>query len=81
MKSPDRLDGRFVIAGGSGFLGLSLAQHLASRGAMVTILSRRAPAPGPWKHVPWDARTIGPWTKTLDGVSGLVNLVGRTWTA
>jgi uncharacterized protein (TIGR01777 family) len=40
---------RIIIAGGSGFLGISLAQHLSAAGAEVTILSRRAPAPGPWR--------------------------------
>lgn len=70
---------RYVIAGGSGFLGLSLAQHLAATGASVVILSRRAPrVAGPWRHEPWDARTPGSWTTVLDGATGLVNLVGRS---
>ncbi len=34
---------RVVIAGGSGFLGTSLAEHLATRDWDVTILSRSAP--------------------------------------
>lgn len=33
---------RVVIAGGSGFLGTSLAQHLHDNGWSVTILSRQA---------------------------------------
>ena len=69
---------RIIIAGGSGFLGISLAQHLSAAGAEVTILSRRAPAPGPWRHIPWDARTLADWSSALDGAAGLVNLVGRT---
>lgn len=70
---------RVVIAGGSGFLGTSLAEHLAARDWDVTILSRSAPCrPRPWNVVPWDARSIGDWTACLDGADGLVNLVGRT---
>lgn len=70
---------RIVIAGGSGFLGLSLAKHLAERGHDVTILSRNRPKlDGPWKFVAWDARSLGDWTRVLDGAAGLVNLVGRT---
>jgi uncharacterized protein (TIGR01777 family) len=70
---------RVVIAGGSGFLGVSLAHHLTGLGCQVAILSRHAPkAPGSWTHVPWDARTLGPWMSALDGAAGLVNLVGRT---
>ena len=67
-----------VIAGGSGFLGVSLATHLAATGRPIVVLSRQAPKPsGPWKHVSWDARTLGDWRSVLDGAAGLVNLVGR----
>lgn len=71
--------GRVVIAGGSGFLGVSLATHLAAKGASIVLLSRRPPAVnGPWRHVAWDARTPGDWTRELDTAAGLVNLVGRS---
>jgi uncharacterized protein (TIGR01777 family) len=70
---------KIVIAGGSGFLGISLATHLASCGASVVILSRHAPRiTGPWRHAPWDARTLGDWGRELDDAAGLVNLVGRS---
>lgn len=70
---------RVVIAGGSGFLGVSLALHLAERGASVVLLSRNPPRrDGPWKHAAWDARTVGDWRRELDGASGMVNLVGRS---
>ena len=71
--------GKIVIAGGSGFLGVSLANHLADCGASVVILSRNPPKPsGPWKHVQWDARSLGDWKRELDGAIGLVNLTGRS---
>lgn len=71
--------GKIVIAGGSGFLGLSLATHLADRGAAVVILSRTPPkVVGPWKHVGWDARTVGDWRNELKDAAGLVNLTGRS---
>ena len=71
--------GSIIIAGGSGFLGVSLATHLASTGKSVVILSRSAPKiSGPWRHIPWDARTLGEWGSQLNGAAGLVNLVGRT---
>ena len=77
---PDFSDsGPIVIAGGSGFLGVSLATHLAALGRSVVILSRNPPKPnGPWRHVSWDARTLGEWRRELDGAAGLVNLVGRS---
>ncbi|MDB5292331.1 MAG: Epimerase family protein [Phycisphaerales bacterium] len=68
-----------VIAGGSGFLGISLATHLAASGKSIVLLSRNPPKPsGSWKHVSWDARTLGKWRQELDGAAGLVNLVGRS---
>ncbi len=70
--------GHIVIAGGSGFLGLSLAAHLAGLGKGVVILSRSTPAQGPWRHAHWDARSIGPWVSAIEGAAALVNLVGRT---
>src|SRR5262245_37364771 len=78
MGDNDR-GGPVVIAGGSGFLGLSLATHLLHSGYSVVLLSRTAPrAAGKWRHVAWDARTLGPWTAALDGARGVVNLVGRS---
>lgn len=70
---------RIVIAGGSGFLGISLARHLVASGASVILLSRNVPkVAGAWRHVPWDARSLSEWKRELDGAAGLVNLVGRT---
>lgn len=70
---------RIVIAGGSGFLGVSLANHLLGFNYQVTILSRSKPRPsGQWSHVTWDARTAGPWHDVLDGADAVVNLTGRS---
>jgi uncharacterized protein len=68
-----------IIAGGSGFLGISLATHLGSLGIPVVVLSRHPPkVTGPWRHVGWDACTPGDWCREIDGAAGLVNLVGRS---
>lgn len=68
-----------VLAGGSGFIGMSLAQHLAARGHSIIILSRRPPrAAGPYTHVSWDARTLGDWAAHLNGAGAIVNLTGRS---
>ncbi len=77
--STDLKSGRIIIAGGSGFLGISLANHLAKSGRSVVILSRQPPKTnGPWRHVTWDARSPGEWCPELNGAAGLVNLVGRS---
>src|SRR5437763_769938 len=73
------LCGPIVIAGGSGFLGVSLATHLIEGGRSVILLSRTPPKiAGRWRHVVWDARTLGDWQQVFDGAAGLVNLVGRS---
>lgn len=70
---------RIAIAGGSGFLGLSMAEHFIHQGAEVTIISRSAPhATGTWKYTAWDGRTLGDWTTVIDGCDAVVNLAGRT---
>jgi uncharacterized protein len=76
----DSLSGkRIVIAGGSGFLGLSLAEHFATAGAEVTILSRSQPkAGGRWSHCFWDGRSLGDWAAVLEEADAVVNLTGRT---
>ena len=84
MTTSDRGKGpgaakRVVIAGGSGFLGVSLSFHLASAGWNVTILSRTAPkVSGPWSHLAWDGRSLGSWAAAINGADVLVNLAGRT---
>jgi uncharacterized protein (TIGR01777 family) len=73
------LSRRIAIAGGSGFLGISLATHLTECGYHVILLSRSAPrVAGPWRHVRWDARSLGEWKRELEGAAGLVNLTGRS---
>jgi uncharacterized protein (TIGR01777 family) len=69
---------KIIIAGGSGFIGMSLAHHLSALGADVIILSRHSPVAGKWRHAKWDARSLGDWTRELENASGLVNLVGRS---
>src|SRR5262245_25963385 len=71
--------GPVVIAGGSGFLGISLATHLVGCGYSVVLLSRSVPkVAGNWRHASWDARSQGDWCRELDGACGIVNLVGRS---
>ena len=70
---------RVVIAGGSGFLGLNLAQYLTELGNEVVLLSRTQPRrEGTWRFLRWDARSVGEWCRELDGAAAIVNLAGRT---
>lgn len=79
MKNSNVPKGRIVIAGGTGYLGLNLASHLAACDCELLLLSRNRPNHnGPWVHINWDGRTLGDWARHLDGAAALVNLAGRT---
>ena len=72
---------RIVIAGGSGFLGLSMAEAFANAGARVTILSRSTPPNrGQYDQVMWDGRSFETesWVEALEGCDALINLAGRS---
>lgn len=68
-----------VVAGGTGFLGLSLAEYLSGQGYAVTLISRNPPPENaPWTHAPWDGRSVGAWAEHLRGAAAVVNLAGRS---
>jgi uncharacterized protein (TIGR01777 family) len=70
---------RFVLAGGSGFIGQALAGDLTSRGHEVIILTRsRAHGAERFRSVTWDGKTPGDWTGLLNGAEAVVNLAGKS---
>lgn len=70
---------KIVITGGSGFLGVNLAQALLESDYEVCIISRNPPQiKGGWKFVSWDAHSLGKWVSELDGAAAIVNLAGRS---
>jgi uncharacterized protein (TIGR01777 family) len=73
------MSGLIILAGGSGFLGQSLAKELHQKGYEVIVLGRAAPhRSATARQVQWDARTIGDWAILLDGAQAVVNLTGRS---
>jgi hypothetical protein len=73
---------RMVIAGGSGQIGRSLAEHFQSVGHRIAVLTR-APYTANWPTVYWDGRTLPDrndtsWMDALSGADVLVNLSGRS---
>jgi uncharacterized protein (TIGR01777 family) len=67
---------KIVLPGGSGQVGTLLARRFQKERHDVVVLGR-APARAPWKTVPWDAATLGPWSAELDGADVVINLAGR----
>src|SRR5512145_583677 len=71
---------KIIIAGGTGFIGRSLAMSFAAKGEKVTVLSRSAPRVplqdvGYWS---WDGRSMGDWTHTMTDAEVIINLVGES---
>jgi uncharacterized protein (TIGR01777 family) len=69
---------RIIIAGGTGFIGRAIARELASSGADVVILTRTPDsATTVGRHVYWDGKTLGEWTREVDGADAVINLAGK----
>jgi hypothetical protein len=71
---------RILLPGGSGQVGTILARHLHGSGHEVTVLSRTPPthASHPWRTLPWDGLTRGPWTDEIDRGDAVIHLSGRS---
>jgi uncharacterized protein (TIGR01777 family) len=69
---------RIILAGGSGFIGESLAPVLLAKDYEVIVLSRTpSHQKGAVRFVQWDGNRLGDWTQVLDGAGAVVNLTGR----
>jgi hypothetical protein len=67
---------KIVLAGGSGQVGNLLRRHFAALGDKVIVLTRNSVSGNGF--VPWDGRTLGDWTRELEGADLVVNLCGRS---
>lgn len=70
---------KVVIAGGSGFLGLELADLFKGQGKEVVIFTRgTSQSKDGIRFVHWDGTTLGNWTSELFDCSTLINLTGKS---
>lgn len=70
---------KIVLAGGSGFLGRTLARHFEKMlDTEVVILARKPDTVTQGRAVAWDGKTLGSWADELDGATALLNLAGRS---
>jgi uncharacterized protein (TIGR01777 family) len=70
---------KIILAGGSGFLGQTLASHFLKSGHAVTVLSRSPQtATTGIREVTWDAGRTGDWVRELEGALAVINLAGRS---
>lgn len=68
---------RVFIFGGTGFLGLSLAQYLDERGLTPVLVARNKVSTN-HRLLLWDGFSLGDWASELDGAFAIVNLAGRS---
>ena len=70
---------QIILAGGSGFIGQSLASVLIKKDYGVIVLTRSpSHQEGGVRHVQWDGQTLGDWRQFLEGAKAVVNLTGRS---
>ncbi|NYF88698.1 TIGR01777 family oxidoreductase [Tunturiibacter empetritectus] len=68
---------KIVIPGGTGQVGHILARHFHNQGHTVIVFSR-TPHTAPWRIVPWNGLTTGPWVAELEQSDVCINLAGRS---
>lgn len=76
------MNGKVIVAGGSGFMGSALVTALRFAGYEPRVLTRKPTRP---HDVEWDGRTAGAWVDQVKGAVAVVNLAGenvdgRRWT-
>lgn len=70
---------KVVLAGGSGFLGQSLAAHFIRLGWSVVVLTRHpSNRSSGIREVAWDGETLGDWAGELEDATAVINLCGRS---
>jgi uncharacterized protein (TIGR01777 family) len=70
---------QIILAGGSGFIGQSLASPLVAKGYDVVVLTRSpSHQNGAVRYVQWDGKTTGEWMQFVDGARAVVNLTGKS---
>ncbi len=70
---------KFVITGGTGFIGAGLVRNLSKDHEMI-VLSRspQTSAQPSVKIVTWDAATLGDWTRAIEGADVVLNFAGES---
>ena len=70
---------KLIIAGGSGFLGKAIIDYFKNKMDSIIILTRsEGHVKENIEYVQWDAKTLGSWSKHLEGCDVLINMTGRS---
>ena len=70
---------RIILAGGSGFIGRTLAPVLLTNGYEPVVLTRgTAREKGGIRFLQWNGRNIDNWAELVDGAKAVLNLAGKS---
>lgn len=70
---------KIIIAGGTGFLGQSLANYFKDKVEEIIILTRKEyPSEQNIRYIFWDGKSKGDWFYHLENADALINLTGRS---
>lgn len=70
---------RYIIPGGTGFMGQALTNYFTAQGHEVVILTRSVRPNKPQiTYLPWDGKQIGEWTEAFEGAEAVINLAGKS---
>jgi hypothetical protein len=72
------INSRVVIAAANGYLGKVLARYFTNKGFEVIGLCRKQTTLENAECVLWDGKSLGNWTKELEGATALINLAGKS---
>lgn len=72
------MNGRIVIAGGTGFIGSALASEWRAEGREVVILTRsKRDRTDGVIEASWDGTSLGDWVQHLESADAVINLAGK----
>lgn len=69
---------KIILAGGSGFLGMSLANYFKDNYDVVILSRTNKEDKDGIRYVSWDAKNLSYWTKELEGALAIINLTGKS---
>lgn len=72
---------KIVLAGGSGYLGTTLASYFIDKAKEIIILTRQVYPKNKLSHVryvKWNGKELGEWQKELEACDLLINLTGKS---
>lgn len=69
---------KVIITGGTGFIGMSLANHLSEKGLHPVLVARTRLGGNNFDFIQWDGINLGEWVQSLENAVAVVNLAGRS---